>query len=680
MKHIVFFTLCILAFCFAPHLAQADPHRTATDPTAWWWWYGQTEADINDAINSTGARLIDIEIQSTDPLRFTAAYVHNSGVYADTWWWYFGLTESEIGIWLVRNDARLIDIERYDTAVAGPRYAVIMVENTGEDAKNWWWYYGVDAAFLSSALDDHNARLVDLESYEDSGTKYAAVMIENTGPDASDWWWYYNVPATTIWNNIAAHGSRILEYEVRDPAAGTFDVIMIPNSGEDHINWWWYYGINASQLNAFINQNGARISDLDTYWDGENQLFSVVLINNSNELTTTMGELLGYGNDGSTGAYLKEVEGPVLASLQPTFVYEPASSIKVTHHLYTMRQVMFGNDDLSAELTVAEGLDGSCPTGGPPFNQQTLEETLNGMMELSDNTDTEAIDQRFGTSAINNMSAWVVGMTNTSINHPPGCPWPPLNEMTLQDSGLLYEGVATGQLLDAATRVDFYRLMQCETSLNRWFFTNDLEDMIYEVAADLGIPDAAAGYWENTHLAWKPGGDTLIDSINHEYRAVSGWVSLPWCYDGSGIQSKEYVFGLFIHDSNNFDYANTRLGYAVELFRDAVTTGLLSCPSAVPDQPDPLAVRMLQSTHPNPFNPRTSIGFTVGQAQQVTIAVYDMTGRRVAVLVDQVVEVGEHHVDWNGVDELGRMVGSGAYLVRLESSEAVESRKIMLVR
>jgi len=146
------------------------------------------------------------------------------------------------------------------------------------------------------------------------------------------------------------------------------------------------------------------------------------------------------------------------------------------------------------------------------------------------------------------------------------------------------------------------------------------------------------------------------------------------------MQSKEYVFGLFIHDSHNFDYANDRLGYAVELFRDVVTNGLLSCPSAVPDQPEHITGRMLRTTHPNPFNPRTSIGFTVEQAQQVTLAVYDMTGRRVVVLVDEVVGAGDHHVDWNGADEQGRTVGSGAYLVRLESLEVVESQKIMLVR
>ena len=189
------------------------------------------------------------------------------------------------------------------------------------------------------------------------------------------------------------------------------------------------------------------------------------------------------------------------------------------------------------------------------------------MMQLSDNTDTEAIALRYGTNAINDMSAMVVGMANTSINHPPGCATPPLNQMTLADSGLLYENVATGLLLDPATSEDFYRLMQSETTVNPWWFTDDLENLITEVATDLGMPEMAAAYWNHTRLAWKPGGDTLNDGTNHEYRAVSGWVSLPWCDAGSTMGTKEYVFGLFIHDAVDQDYANERLGQTVELFR-----------------------------------------------------------------------------------------------------------------
>ena len=576
--------LWVAAVVLTPMIVHADSHRTETTPTAWWWYHDQTDADIADLLEDTGARLVDIEIQSTDPLRFSAAFVHNSGVYAEAWWWYFNATSANIADMLALNEARLIDIERYETA-AGPRYAAIMVDNTGPDSKAWWWYVNATEEALTDIAADNNARLIDIESYEDGGTKYAAIMISNTGEDASAWWWFFNVPASTIVTSMERNGSRVLEYQLRDPVAGTFDAILVPNDGQESINWWWYYHATDTQLNALLSQNGARISDIDTYEVAGQRRYSVVMLNNSNALTTKMGGLLGYGADGSTGVYLQEVGGPVLASLQPVFVYEPASSIKVTHHLYAMRQVMIRADYLGATFTVAKGIEGlSCPDGGPPYVTQTLETTLAGMMQRSDNTDTEAIHLRYGRAAINAMSASVVGMTNTSINHTPGCPWPPLNEMTLQDAALLYEGVATGLLLTESAREDFYRLMQSETTFEPWWFTNQLESLIHDVAADLGMSERAADYWDNTRLAWKPGGDTLHDGAFHHYRAVSGWVSLPWSCGGSAVENREYVFGLFIHDASDSTYCDTRFfHHTIELFREQVAAGLQACVSAVED-------------------------------------------------------------------------------------------------
>jgi len=676
MKPIVSVTLFCLAIFLSPQPAQADPHREATDPTAWWWYFGQSHAQIVEVIEETGARLIDIEIMDSDPMSFTAAFVHNSGVYQEGWWWYFNMTVDDIATQLDNNQARLIDIERYDTD-AGPRYAVIMVDNTSADAQPWWWYVGGDADFVSQALASHNARLVDIEAYQDGRTRYAVIMKANEGAQQSDWWWYYNVPASTLIDNMAANNSRILEFQVRSAAAGTYDAILIPNSGPDAINWWWYYGLTPSQLNALVNQNGARITDIDFYFNGVTPYFSVVMVNNSNELTTKMGGLLDYGADGSTGAYLKEVRGPVLAALQPDFVYEPASSLKVTHHLYTMRQVQFGYDDLSEELVVGEGIMGlSCPTGLGPFNIQTLEETLAGMMQLSDNTDTYAIESRYSRTVINDMSANVVGMVNTRINHRLGCAWDPLNEMTLRDSGLLYEKVASEIVIDATHKEIFYSLMQNEDTASPWWFTVDMFNLIGEVATDLGHPEMAADYWNNTRLAWKPGGDDLAGPSY--YRAVSGWVQLPWCDEMA--DSKEYVFGLFIHNASNQGYSNDRLGLAFELFRDEVTAGLLSCLSGVPDHQEVAKARMLQASHPNPFNPRTTIKYNLENRTAVTVTVYDLTGRELVVLLDEVMDSGAHRLVWNGQDSAGRAVGSGAYIVRLRTPEEVESQKIMLVR
>ena len=59
--------------------AAVDPHRLADTPTAWYWQYNVSAAQLTDVIDTYGARIIDLEVHSTDPLTFTAALVKNEG-------------------------------------------------------------------------------------------------------------------------------------------------------------------------------------------------------------------------------------------------------------------------------------------------------------------------------------------------------------------------------------------------------------------------------------------------------------------------------------------------------------------------------------------------------------------------------------------------------------------------
>jgi hypothetical protein len=99
------------------------------------------------------------------------------------------------------------------------------------------------------------------------------------------------------------------------------------------------------------------------------------------------------------------------------------------------------------------------------------------------------------------------------------------------------------------------------------------------------------------------------------------------------------------------------------------------------DQNDtPALVTRVAGAHPNPFNPMTTVKFSVARTQHVTLAVYNMTGQRVATLVDGTFEAGEHPVQWNGTDASGRGVASGTYIVHMQSEDGVSASKIMLVR
>jgi hypothetical protein len=99
--------------------------------------------------------------------------------------------------------------------------------------------------------------------------------------------------------------------------------------------------------------------------------------------------------------------------------------------------------------------------------------------------------------------------------------------------------------------------------------------------------------------------------------------------------------------------------------------------SGAPEAPERLS---LQQNHPNPFNPRTTIHFTLDRQQQVTLTVYNMAGRPITVLTDMIFGPGQHTAHWNGLDSAGLAVASGTYLLRLQTEDRAESQKIMLVK
>lgn len=82
------------------------------------------------------------------------------------------------------------------------------------------------------------------------------------------------------------------------------------------------------------------------------------------------------------------------------------------------------------------------------------------------------------------------------------------------------------------------------------------------------------------------------------------------------------------------------------------------------------------STHPNPFNPSTTVSYTVPSAGRVTVAVHDVHGNRVATLVDADHPAGAYTRQWNP----GGALSSGVYFVRIEHNGAVRMKKMVLLK
>jgi len=90
----------------------------------------------------------------------------------------------------------------------------------------------------------------------------------------------------------------------------------------------------------------------------------------------------------------------------------------------------------------------------------------------------------------------------------------------------------------------------------------------------------------------------------------------------------------------------------------------------------------LSQNAPNPFNPSTTISYQVpeGQNASVKLNVYDISGRLVATLVDEVREAGSYTVFWDGTDRNGRKVSSGVYFYRMVAGDYVQTRKMVMLK
>ena len=131
------------------------------------------------------------------------------------------------------------------------------------------------------------------------------------------------------------------------------------------------------------------------------------------------------------------------------------------------------------------------------------------------------------------------------------------------------------------------------------------------------------------------------------------------------VSASRRVAALYVNTNRTFQKPHVAAPVGNPIHTDRLGDGLQS---ALPESVNVLA------NYPNPFNPSTSIRFEVPEATHVFLAVYDVSGRQVAVLADGFREAGRYEVRFDG-----SQLASGVYLTRLETSvRTVMSRMLLL--
>ncbi len=88
----------------------------------------------------------------------------------------------------------------------------------------------------------------------------------------------------------------------------------------------------------------------------------------------------------------------------------------------------------------------------------------------------------------------------------------------------------------------------------------------------------------------------------------------------------------------------------------------------------PLTFELLQN-YPNPFNPTTNIGFRIANSELVTLKVYDVLGREISTLVNEVRPAGVYTIRWDA-----SALPSGVYFYRLRAGDFIQTKKLVLTK
>jgi hypothetical protein len=88
----------------------------------------------------------------------------------------------------------------------------------------------------------------------------------------------------------------------------------------------------------------------------------------------------------------------------------------------------------------------------------------------------------------------------------------------------------------------------------------------------------------------------------------------------------------------------------------------------------------LSQNYPNPFNPVTTLHYNLPVNGLVNITVYDMLGREVKTLINQIQDAGYKSIIWDATNDYGKPVSAGIYLYQIRTGEYISTKKMVLLK
>jgi hypothetical protein len=188
-------------------------------------------------------------------------------------------------------------------------------------------------------------------------------------------------------------------------------------------------------------------------------------------------------------------------------------------------------------------------------------------------------------------------------------------------------------------------------------------------------------------------GDVVGVFVDGECRGIAERMSFPYPYDDTHFYIIQAYSNVASGEEMTFRYYDKSHDEVIEYietvdFSDIISDinnnivenngfdsfGLSRIARSAPEQ------YSLSDAYPNPFNPTTTLSFSVKTEGHINLSIYDMTGRLVKTLVDMDLKQGYHSMVWNGMDNNGHAVSSGMYIYALQGEGVSISKKMVLMK
>jgi hypothetical protein len=462
-------------------------------------------------------------------------------------------------------------------------------------------------------------------------------------------------------------------------------ILLAISKTSDPNDGFWYHSINSkltiSGSDSFVDFPGIAVDDKAVYITGN--MFSFAGLSYTGVRLWIVGKAAAYtDNDPTISVQVRNpyASAGFVTTTIPTQMFGPPPTGSGGRPMGTFLVAYSGITDGTDEyLQIVEVTDPLATAGGPFFTVQQLDVgdidvpslVLPDASQQGGGFPLETNDRRM-LSAVwraNKLycAANIRGASFTPDVNQCVARWWKLNTTNTTALSQLDAGNITGEDIAAGTHT---------------YYPSVMVDIDGNMAVGFCASGTSlyAGAYYTTRLAGDPPGATSVPTAlaagQDFYRRYFGGTSNRWGnYNGIALsEPDEHDFWIFNQyagpqgtivgsDSGRW---KTRLGR----FRIKTVTGV------APRIPESTLLPNL----PNPFNPSTTIRFTLAQSGLAKVVIYDSAGRHIRTLLDGVRAKGNHELVWDGRDDQGQPVASGIYLSRLRTGSTDQARKMVLIK